>query len=146
MPEALLKLADCPPASVTAATTVRAAVDVMRDARVGAVVVLEGERVAGIFTERDVMLRVVGAGLDPLTTTVSSVMVSNPVSVTPAARRAEALELMLTNHFRHLPITDDAGKAIGMLSIRNVLANRVERLEGHMASLEQYILADGPGG
>ncbi len=146
MPEALLRLADCPPASVSGDTTVRDAVEVMRAARVGAVVVLDDERVTGIFTERDLMLRVVGADLDPATTAIASVMIRDPVHVTPDARRAEALDLMVTNHFRHLPIADESGKAIGMLSIRNVLANRVERLEGHMASLEQYLLADGPGG
>ncbi len=146
MPEALMKIADSPPASVETTATVRHAVDVMRAARVGAVAVNDGDQLVGIFTERDLMLRVVGEDLDPATTPVEQVMVRKPVSITPAARRAEALEIMLTKHFRHLPIVDEAGKAIGMVSIRNLLTNRVERLEGHMASLEQYILADGPGG
>lgn len=146
MPEALMKIANCPPAAVDMSTNVRDAVALMRSARVGAVAVNDGDKLVGIFTERDVMLRVVGEERNPAETLVSEVMVSEPVSVTPEARRAEALELMLSNHFRHLPIIDEAGTAIGMLSIRHLLTNRVERLEGHMASLEQYILADGPGG
>ena len=53
---------------------------------------------------------------------------------------------MLKNHFRHLPITGDDGKALGMLSIRNLLHEQVRRLESDVESLESYLAADGPGG
>lgn len=146
MPVPLLKLADSPPTTVSPGTSVLAAVDAMREARVGAVAVVEGEQLKGIFTERDLMLRVVAADLEPAATTVGEVMVKDPVSVKPDTPRPEALKLMIDNHFRHLPIADADGKLLAMVSIRNLLKHQVERLEGHMASLEQYIAADGPGG
>ncbi len=146
MPIPLLKLADSPPTTVTPGTSVLAAVDAMRAARVGAVAVVEGDVLRGIFTERDLMLRVVGADLEPAATTVGEVMVSDPVSVQADTPRPEALKVMIDNHFRHLPITDAEGRLVAMVSIRNLLKHQVKRLEGHMASLEQYIAADGPGG
>ena len=144
--DVLLKLADAPPTNVPSTANVARAVQIMIAARVGAVAVIDDGALVGIFTERDLMRSVVGAHRDPDATTVGEVMVSDPISVQPGTRRSVALELMLTRHIRHLPIVDEAGKPLGMLSIRNLLAHQVERLREGLDSLEQYIAADGPGG
>jgi CBS domain-containing protein len=146
MTEPLLKLADTPATSVAADATVKEAVQKMVESRVGAVAVIGGDALEGIFTERDLMVRVVDAGLDPASTPVGDVMVRRPVHVTPGTPRSEALELMLKHHFRHLPLVDENGKTLGMLSIRNLLSHQVRRLHDSVTSLEQYIAADGPGG
>lgn len=146
MHDPLLKIADTPPTAVTGDTMVLDAVKTMRTARVGAAAVIDDGTLRGIFTERDVMNSVVGAGLDPATTSVADVMVSEPVCVEVGTARSKALTLMLENHFRHLPVVDDEGRPLGMLSIRNLLHHQVERLQDGMDSLEQYLLADGPGG
>ncbi len=142
----LLKLADSPATSVASATSVADAVRSMIDARVGAVAVIDDDKLKGIFTERDLMTRVVGEARDPSATTIADVMVSDPVSVTPETKRSDALDLMVEKHFRHLPIVDVDGRLLGMLSIRNLLSHQVERLSDSVTSLEQYLAADGPGG
>jgi CBS domain-containing protein len=142
----LMKICDSPPTSVTPAATVMDAVHAMVAARVGAVAVLDGERLRGIFTERDLMRRVVAEGRDPRTTRVADVMVGDPVSVGADTTRERALDLMMEHHFRHLPVVDAKGRAIGMVSIRNLLRHQVVRLSEDVRALEQYLAADGPGG
>ena len=58
----------------------------------------------------------------------------------------EALSVMVERHFRHLPVVDDRGKLLGMLSIRNLLQGQIDDLSQRLDSLEQYVSNDGPGG
>lgn len=146
MTQPLLKIAHTPPTSVSPRTTVREAVRMMVEARVGAVAVVENGILVGIFTERDLMKRVVGEDRDPGATVVREVMVNGPVEVSADTARSRALELMVQNHFRHLPITDGKGKVLGMLSIRNLLRHQLTRLTDDVRAMEQYMAADGPGG
>src|SRR5262245_25119652 len=97
----LLRIAHVPPPTVAPTATVQEAVRVMTQRRVGAVAVVDGGRLAGIFTERDLMTKVVNEGKSPDTTTVSDVMVRDPLGLPPDARRGEALEAMIRGHFRH---------------------------------------------
>jgi CBS domain-containing protein len=143
---ALLRLAHAPAPSVESGATVSQAVAEMVQKRVGAVAVVEKGRLRGIFTERDLMVKVVGAGKDPLETKVSSVMVADPQCLPPDARRSEALEHMVSGHFRHVPIVDDDGHVLGMLSIRHLLQEQLTRLKDDLDSLHSYMAADGPGG
>jgi len=94
--------------------------------RVGAVLVLEGERLAGILTERDV-LRAVGGGLDP-DALVSRWMTPRPETVEPSATTDEALVLMYQGGFRHLPVVDGE-TLVGIVSVRDVL--RVGAQDAH---------------
>ncbi len=142
----LLKIADVPPTTVAPETTVTDAVQTMVRKHVGAVAVVEKERLAGIFTERDVMIKVVAQKRDPETTPVSEVMTKRVESVTAETSAAEALRLMLHRHFRHLPIADHEGKILGMLSIRNLLRQQNEYLARELKGLEAYLTADGAGG
>lgn len=87
----------------------------MNELKIGAMLVMEGNRLAGIFTERDAMTRVLGAGLDPTRTPISEVMSPDPVCVTPATTVEEARAMVTTKRIRHLPVLDD-GRIVGMVS------------------------------
>ncbi len=94
------------------------AVRSMDDRRVGAVLVLEGERLVGVFTERDV-LRAVAHGLTP-EATVGEWMTHGPETIEPDATAEHAAVLMIHGGFRHLPVVDE-GRVVGILSIRDLM-------------------------
>jgi CBS domain-containing protein len=101
-------------------TTVSKAAKLMANKNVGAVMVVENERLVGIFTERDAVFRVMAKGLDALTTKISEVMTSQPQTVDPDETFGYALLLMHENGFRHVPVIEN-GKPIGIVSSRNAL-------------------------
>ncbi len=142
----LVKIAHIPPALVETNATVIEAVQVMAEEGVGAVAVVEKDQLRGIFTERDVMLRVVLKSRNPLHTKISEVMTSSPEVATEDMSSEDVLKFMLERHIRHLPIVGAEGKVRGMLSIRNVLEHMVEDLQREVHSLDQYLANDGPGG
>ena len=142
----VIKIAQVPPPTVRMDATVLEAVWSMQNARTGATAVLEGEQLVGMFSERDVMLRVVAAQRDASATQVQQVMTSPVKSVTEEQDAGDALELMVSNHVRHLPILDSQGSLAGLISIRNLLQYHVEELADQLNSLESYFSADGPGG
>lgn len=143
---ALLRLAHVPPPMVEPGVSVLDAVDVMARDRVGAVAVVEKGDLQGIFTERDLMLRVVKQGRNPAATLVSDVMTAEVKTVTEAATSEEAISVMLIGHLRHLPILGGDGRVLGLLSIRALLEDKMDDLSREVSSLEQYIANDGPGG
>ncbi len=143
---ALLKLAHTPPASVPANATALEAVQAMAEEGVGAVAVVEDGKLRGIFTERDVMLRVVLRGREAKQVRVGDVMTAPVETASDATSAEDALNFMVERHIRHLPIVDAEGKVQGMLSIRNLLETMVENLRQELHSLDQYLLNDGPGG
>ena len=102
--------------SVVPSTSVADAVRAMNDENIGAVLVLDGQKLVGIFTERDVMVRVVGAKRDPATTLVSEVMTTAVRSVEHTSRANDALQLMSDRHHRHLPVLEN-GQVRGLVSI-----------------------------
>jgi CBS domain-containing protein len=142
----LLKIADVPSAEIGPDNTVLDAVSVMAKARVGAVAVVEMARLRGIFTERDLMLRVVQQGRDPGRTKVRDVMTAPVTTAYDKTPASDAMTLMLDRHLRHLPIVGDGDQLLGMLSIRDLLNDKVEDLKRELNSLDQYMLNDGPGG
>ena len=142
----VIKLAQVPPPSVAVDTTVLSAAMSMRNARIGAAAVLEGDELVGIFSERDVMLRVVVPRLDPEATTVREVMTTAVQTVGEEAEAGEALEVMVSRHIRHLPVVNSENRVTGLLSVRNLLQHHIEELADQLNSLEAYFSADGPGG
>jgi CBS domain-containing protein len=142
----LLKIADVPAATVNLDDTVLEAVKVMEKHRVGAVVVAAEGRLRGIFTERDLMRRVVLAEKNPSTTKVRDVMTPDCASAPADMSLGEALRVMLEKHFRHLPLVDADKNVLGIVSIRNLLQHRVDDLGKRVDSLVNYMGADGPGG
>jgi CBS domain-containing protein len=145
----LLKIAHAPAATVEPGATVFDAVSVMARERVGAVAVVEKtgkSQLRGIFTERDVMLRVVQQERSPRETPVREVMTSPVETASEETTAAEALTLMLERHLRHLPLVDGDGQLLAMLSIRNLLEDQVEDLKRTLNSFDQYLSNDSPGG
>jgi CBS domain-containing protein len=142
----LLRIASVPPAIVQSQVSVTEAVEVMAEHSVGAVAVVDKGQLIGIFTERDVMLRVVLRHRHPAHTRVGEVMTSPVETITEESPEEEALVHMVERHVRHLPIVDVRGQLRGMLSIRNLLEHRVDELAREIHSLDQYLSNDGPGG
>lgn len=142
----VIKVAQVPPPQITVDASVLDAVRVMSQARGGACAVVDGNRLLGIFSERDVMLRVVAEKRDPETTPVGEVMTRDLETISADADTSQALELMVSRHIRHLPVVDGRDKLAGLISIRNLLQHHVEELVDQLDSLEAYFTADGPGG
>ncbi len=143
----LLHLCDEQPAKIRAEGSVAEAIQVMLEHRVGAVTVVDAQGVvAGIFTERDVLRKVALSGLDPTVTAVSKLMTVPVILATADTSPGEAFSIMMERHFRHLPIVDDRGRLIAMLSIRNLLQWRVDELTDRLDTMEQYMTNDAPGG
>ena len=142
----LLRIARTPLVTVNPHSTVMDAVRTMDRESIGAVAVVEGNILVGIFSERDLMLRVVLEKHDPERTRVQEVMTSPVSTIRRDSTADDALKLMLEKHIRHLPIVDRDGKLAGMISMRNILQDRVEELTVQLDSLEAYFTADGFGG
>ena len=132
--------------TVSRTATVLDAIQAMAAAKVGSVAVVDGNLLDGIFSERDVMLRVVVEGRDPKTTTVEEVMTSPVQTIQKRTTGDEALRIMVQNHIRHLPVVDEKGQIQAMVSMRSLLEEQVEDLHQQLDSLESYITADGIGG
>ncbi len=143
----VLELCDPVAAAVSLQATVAEAIRTMLDRHVGAVAIVDSEqRVAGIFTERDVLRKFSLSGRNPEVTLVRELMTTPVELATAETGSAEALVTMVERHFRHLPVVDNNGKLLGVLSIRNLLEWRIEDLGRELSSLEQYVSNDGPGG
>ncbi len=142
----LLGIAKRPATSERPGATVLEAGEAMLAARVGALAILEEGRLVGILSERDILARVVVAKLDPAKTLVSEVMTREVCTANAAMTIEEAMNLMHNKRFRHLPVLDDQGKVVGMLSVRHLLRHRVEQLDRSSSDIVAYLAADGPGG
>ena len=113
-------IADRKPITVHGGTTVFAAARLMKKHHVGALMVVEGDRLTGIFTERDVVFGVLAEERDASTTRVSDVMTANPRTIDADKTVGHALMLMYDGGFRHVPVVDN-GKPLGMISARDAL-------------------------
>jgi CBS domain-containing protein len=142
----LLRIARTPLVTVTPEASVLEAAGIMAQESIGAVAVTHGNRLLGIFSERDLMLRVVSETRDPERTLIREVMTSPVETIERDATADDALKIMLEKHIRHLPIIDRDGKLCGMISMRSLLHEKVEELTDQLDSLEAYFTADGFGG
>jgi len=109
-------------------TSVSAAARLMAASKVSAVMVIEGKRLIGIFTERDAVFRVIAERRDVETTRLAEVMTPAPVTVSPQESFGYALILMHENGFRHVPVVEN-GEPVGMVSARNALDPELEEFE-----------------
>lgn len=105
--------------------TVAQTVELMREQRVGCVLVASGNKLVGIFTERDLMGRVLAEG-KPLTQPVSDFMTPNPVTVHPKDPISAAVRRMNEGGYRHLPVVDGTGRPVGVLSVKRIVHYLVE--------------------
>jgi len=142
----LLEIAHVPALCVSPDSTVMQAIEASLPTRVGAVAVVEGDALVGIFTERDVMLKVVHGKRDAETTRMHEVMTAPVIHIVPTLAPREVLSLMLDKHIRHLPICKDGVRVDGMLSIRNLLQFLVNDLTENLHHMQNFVGADSPGG
>lgn len=132
-------------ATVTPEKTVYQAAVMMNQERIGALVVVEGDEVTGIFTERDILMRVVAAGRDPKATPVAEVMTTSVISCTPSTPVAECKTLMTERRVRHLPVIE-AGRLIGIVTSGDTLALEVAEKQDQIADLQSYIFGPAAKG
>ena len=132
--------------TVSKGATVQEAVQSMGDSKIGAVMVLEDDgSPLGIFTERDLMMRVIYAGIDPKTAPIVDHMTSEVFSVSPERTVSDSAHEMQSRHIRHLPIVRD-GELIGLLSLRDLLRELLWAKRAEVKALTAYIQsADGAG-
>ena len=124
--------------SVTGDMTLKQAVALLTSKRIGAVPVVDGDGVAGILSERDV-IRALGAyGGAALERTVGEVMSAPAITVTPEQSAIGALSLMTQRRFRHLPVVK-AGELVGFVSIGDLVKYRIDRIEADAAAMRDYI-------
>ena len=122
--------------------SVKEAARLMRQANVGAILVLRKDQVAGIFTERDAVSRVLAEGLDPAHTKLERVMTAHPLTITPDKPFAHALLMMREGGFRHIPVVE-SGRPVGVVSVRDALGSELRELEIDLRQRES--LADNLG-
>jgi CBS domain-containing protein len=124
--------------TVAPEAAVLVAVQLMNERKIGALVVTSRGRPVGIFTERDVLVRVVSAGLDPRTTPVNEVMTRNPVVVRPEVTVNEAMLVITDRRCRHLPVMDEGGLR-GLISIGDLMSWVVRHQQRTIDDLHDYM-------
>ena len=125
-------------ATLAPEATVREAVDLMRERKIGAILITKASGLVGIFTERDLLNRVVGEKLDCDTTKLSQVMTNNPDRVGPNDRCRLAFDLMQSKGYRHLPVVDGE-KVVGVLSVRDLFNAVRQDLEYEVKEQQAFI-------
>jgi CBS domain-containing protein len=124
--------------SVTPQDTVFDAITLLANKGVGAIVVLDDDKLVGIFSERDYTRKIAIHGKNSRETLVSSIMTSPVLFVTLQHRSRQCMALMSEKNIRHLPVMND-GKVVGMLSIRDLMNDIIEDHEFTISQLENYI-------
>lgn len=124
--------------SVGVDTSVRDAVALLAEKRIGAVPVLEGDRVAGIMSERDVIYCLRSDGAAILDWSVGKVMTAPAITIEPHVSALAALSQMTKRRIRHLPVVDGE-RLIGFVSIGDLVAYRINRIEQEAEAMREYI-------
>jgi len=132
-------------ATVVVDDSVYDAAKLMAEKNIAALVVVDPQqRIIGIITERDLTQRVLAVGLDGKTTPVGAIMTKSPDTLSPDDSAGDALELMQTRNYRHLPVVDD-GICIAVVSIRDLYASVKEALEQDIRETEAFVFGDRYG-
>lgn len=132
-------------ASVAVDVSITDAAKLMRDKKIAALIVIDTDgKLIGIITERDVVFRGVANGLDPNASTVADIMTANPDTLSPNDSAADALELMQTRKYRHLPVVDN-GNCIAVVSIRDLFSSVKQSLEESIRETEAFVFGDRYG-
>jgi len=124
--------------SITAHQSLGEAVALLAERRIGAVPVMDGAQVVGIFSERDVIHALSGQGADALERKVGEVMTSPAITVSPSEAVIGALSLMTRRRIRHLPVVE-GGRVIGVVSIGDLVKYRIDRIEADAEAMRSYI-------
>jgi CBS domain-containing protein len=128
-----------PLAVVAPSDSVFHALTVMSENNVGALLVLDGEHLVGIFSERDYARKIILHGKSSKETLVREIMSDKVAYVTPSTSLEECMALMTEKHFRHLPVLNDDGSVAGMISIGDLVKETISSQRFTIAQLERYI-------
>ena len=120
--------------------TVLDAIKILAREDIGAAVVVSGDRLVGIFSERDYTRKVVLKGRQSETTKVEEIMTANVVCVSPRAKTRDCMALMSEKNIRHLPVVEE-GRVVGMVSIRDIVTDIIADQDFTISQLEQYIVS-----
>jgi CBS domain-containing protein len=124
--------------AVSPQTMILDAIERMNKRRIGSILVMEGERLAGIFTERDVLTRVVPKAIDPARTPVAEVMTRQPVLISPTTTVQDAMLLVTQTRKRHLPVVSN-GRVVGLVSIGDLTRWLVRDQQRTIDGLFDYV-------
>jgi len=124
--------------SVSPQTDVAEAVRILSEKRIGSVLVMDRDKIAGILSERDIVRALAREGGDCLAGPVSKLMTSNVVTCSPHETLAEVMQMMTDGRFRHLPVVVD-GRLAGMVSIGDVVKWRLEETEEEVRQMTAYV-------
>jgi CBS domain-containing protein len=119
-------------------TMVFDALGLLAEHGIGALLVMDGGRLVGIFSERDYTRKVALQGRNSRETPVRDIMTANVITVPPGAGTRECMALMSQHHFRHLPVVDQ-GRVLGMISIRDIMDDIIADHEQTISQLQSYI-------
>ncbi len=136
--QAILQGREGPIFSCSADQSVADAVAILSEKRIGALPVLDGDKVAGIFSERDVLHGIQNLGAAVMDKRVADVMTADVISVDLQKSAIGALSLMTKRRFRHLPVVED-GKLVGFISIGDLVKYRIDKIESEAAAMRNYI-------
>jgi CBS domain-containing protein len=133
---------------ITPQENVRSAARLMRECKVAAVLVMEGERLIGIITERDMTSRVIAAGLNPDITIARDIMTADPDTLGPDDTASDAIRMMKQHKYRHLPVVANGpggAKVVGMVSVRDLYAVYNTELEQDLRDKNAFIYGESYG-
>jgi CBS domain-containing protein len=122
------------PASVPPGATLETTLRLMREGVAGCVLVCEGDRLVGIFTERDVLNKLIGSGVSE-SETVDRFMTSHPASLTPRHTLGDAVRLMTEHGYRHIPLLDEQGRRAGLVAARDIVNYIAEHFPAEVVNL-----------
>lgn len=126
-------------ATLEPTATVVEAARMMAYLRIGALMVVEGDRLVGIFSERDALTRVVAKERNPATTLVSEVMTPDPITILPETTVQQALDIMAEKGFRHLPVVEE-DRIVAIVSIRDLYRSVKDQMETDILLLAETLL------
>ena len=131
--------------TVKESTSIIECAKLLTEIHVAAMIVVDDVgKLIGIITERDMVQRVLAKGLDPIKTTVGKIMTANPDTLSPEDAAMDALELMTSRNYRHLPVVED-GRCVAMVSIRDLYAAAKTGLEEDIRETEAFVFGDRYG-
>lgn len=124
--------------SITQDVSVLEALKMMMEKNISALLIIENDRLMGIFTERDYARKIILKGKSSKDTVMREVMTTDPHTISPDERIDHCMQLMTDRHFRHLPVLEN-GTVVGMLSIGDLVKSIIEDQQQTISQLESYI-------
>ncbi len=124
--------------SVEPTITVYHAIELMCEKNIGGLLIVENNKLVGIFTERDYARKLILKGKSSRDTSIGELMTANPYTVSTKSSIEECMQIMSDRHFRHLPVVDD-DKLVGMISIGDVVRQVINDQKSVIEHLQQYI-------